>query len=221
MSGLAGSKSPRHPAFDKNWTAYQWKQEMTSVGKQRSRAGDMFEGKGQEEMEKHKAEEEKTKQKADAGETCTASSDLLNEAEVEELMKENARAHTDLIHVSQSQFKKEASRAKTELFPSGCAKTALDKVVKEMIYHRFKNVSNLQKLWYDEDAEGTVKDPRDYFDRKREICEAMKMKYGEQSGRCMGDKDIMTGLLEVLESIQDTAPWAMMQRQRLNEPGAV
>ena len=116
-------------------------------------------------------------------------------------MKENARAHTDLIHVLQSQFKKEASRAKTELFPSGCAKTATDEVVKEMICHGFKNFSNLQKPWHDEDAEGTMKDPRDHCDRKKETCEAMKMKHGEQSGGCMGDKDIMTGLSEVLESI--------------------
>ena len=102
-----------------------------------------------------------------------------------------------MIHVLPSEFKKVTIRAKTELFPSGCAKTAMDLVVKEITYSRFKNANNLQRLWCEEDWEG-MKDQRDHCDRKRETCEAMKMKHGSKVGKYMEEKDIMRGLPEMM-----------------------
>ena len=53
MSSLANLKAVQYPHYEWTKTAHEWKKEILRIGKQRSRAAEMFSGKGVEEMKRH------------------------------------------------------------------------------------------------------------------------------------------------------------------------
>ena len=153
MTSLNDLKETKIPKYTRGMSSADYRGKVLAAASSRSRARDAFEGVILNEVVA-----------ADAAVDNTQPG-FLDRDEYEERLSENRRAYDDLLGAMSGRLITEVRKAKTTVFPEGCAATGFARALKKIKEITDGEEEDLLREFSELDVLEKGDDPREHFER--------------------------------------------------------
>ena len=187
MTSLSNLKESRLPRYTSGTSSSDYKGKVLSAASSRSRARDALEGVLSEELRL-------------AATTNTRGDDgYLSDDEILARESENKRAYDDLLGVMTGKLVGVVRKAKSDMFPEGCAYTGFTEALKKIKEITDGEEEDLLREFGELDVLEKGDDPKDHFERLENVMDSLE----EHHQIIKTEAELVNQMLSVLEQDSD------------------